>query len=223
MLAYYRSFTSTKPSKKVGKNGIFLLQQVDHNIKEYREQVDSMLSSARAAQTAFKELLDMKQKQANIVEAHLAREQTVVAADQSRSVMIFTIFTIIFLPLSFFASVFGINAREWSGDSTNLGIHTIFVYMGCISLAVIVVALLVAFNKHTRRLAQGLWRKGAGPIQRTLFRLRDGAMGKKDLQLEKSESVSEVNRSKRSGTLPAMTKQSTKIVWDEETGEKAFQ
>ncbi|KAI4248261.1 MAG: hypothetical protein L6R42_009342 [Xanthoria sp. 1 TBL-2021] len=223
MLAYYRSFTSTKPSKKVGKNGIFLLQQVDHNIKEYREQVDSMLSSARAAQTAFKELLDMKQKQANIVEAHLAREQTVVAADQSRSVMIFTIFTIIFLPLSFFASVFGINAREWSGDSTNLGIHSIFVYMGCISLAVIVVALLVAFNKHTRRLAQGLWRKGAGPIQRTLFRLRDGAMGKKDLQLEKSESVSEVNRSKRSGTLPAMTKQSTKIVWDEETGEKAFQ
>ena len=43
----------------------------------------------------------MKQKQANIVEAHLAREQTEVAADQSRSVMIFTIFTIIFLPLSF--------------------------------------------------------------------------------------------------------------------------
>lgn len=230
MLAYYRSFTSTKPSsfsstkpsKKVGKNGIFLLQQVDHNIKEYREQVDSMLSSARAAQTAFKELLDMKQKQANIVEAHLAREQTEVAADQSRSVMIFTIFTIIFLPLSFFASVFGINAKEWSGESKNLGIHTIFVYMGCISLAVIVVALLVAFNKHTRRLAQGLWRKGAGPIQRTLFRLRDGAMRKKDLQVEKSGSVGEAHRSKRSGTLPAITKQSTKTVWDEETGGKAF-
>ena len=89
-------------------NGIKFLDDVDQFLSEHREQLDGMLKSAQAAQKAFKELLDMKQKQANIVEAHLAREQTEVAADQSRSVMIFTIFTIIFLPLSFFASVFGI-------------------------------------------------------------------------------------------------------------------
>ena len=92
-----------------GFNGSTFLHDVGQFLTEHKEQVDGMLTSARAAQKAFKELLDMKQKQANIVEAHLAREQTEVAADQSRSVMIFTIFTIIFLPLSFFASVFGIS------------------------------------------------------------------------------------------------------------------
>lgn len=90
-----------------GFNGINFLHDVDQFLTEHKEQLDGMLKGAQAAQKAFKELLDMKQKQANIVEAHLAREQTEVAADQSRSVMIFTIFTIIFLPLSFFASVFG--------------------------------------------------------------------------------------------------------------------
>ena len=106
----------------------------------------------------------MKQKQANVVEAHLTREQTEVAADQSRSVMIFTIFTIIFLPLSFFASVFGINAREWSGTDSNLSLRTIFVYMGTISLGFIIVALLAAFNRFTRRIMQYLWRIIATPF-----------------------------------------------------------
>ena len=124
-----------------GSNGIHFLYDIDQFLKEHKEQLEGMLKSAQAAQKAFTALLDMKQKQANIVEAHLAREQTEVAADQSRSVMIFTIFTIIFLPLSFFASVFGkftdsqrflssiiarlttnegINAREWRQVSSFL-------------------------------------------------------------------------------------------------------
>lgn len=153
-------------NKRQGKaiRGTQLLTEIKHTLKGYKDQVEGMLKSSQTAQKAFKELLDMKQKQANIVEAHLAREQTEVAADQSRSIMIFTIFTIIFLPLSFFASVFGINAREWSGVTQNLRLHTILTYMGSISIAVIVVALLVAFNKLTRRLAQKVWKSSAGPI-----------------------------------------------------------
>ncbi|KAL8682059.1 MAG: hypothetical protein Q9186_001848 [Xanthomendoza sp. 1 TL-2023] len=222
MLTYYKSFTATKSSGTVGKNGVLLLQTVDHNIKEYRGQIDSMLNSARAAQTAFKELLDMKQKQANIVEAHLAREQTEVAADQSRSVMIFTIFTIIFLPLSFFASVFGINAREWSGESHNLGIHTIFVYMGCISLAVIVVALLVAFNKHTRRLAQKAWQMSARPIQRRWMKAQDGVVRKQEHDEKKKRLVKEGSKTRRFSTLTVLTEQWTGKVSDEEAGTKSF-
>ncbi|KAL8811206.1 MAG: hypothetical protein Q9200_001989 [Gallowayella weberi] len=222
MLTYYKSFTAIKSSGAVGKNGILLLQTVDHNIKEYREQVDSMLNSARAAQTAFKELLDMKQKQANIVEAHLAREQTEVAADQSRSVMIFTIFTIIFLPLSFFASVFGINAREWSGESHNLGIHTIFVYMGSISLAVIIVALLVAFNKHTRRLAQRFWQMSAGPVQRMWMKGRERGARKQECEVEKKRLGQEASKPQRFNTLSVLTRQWTRMRWDEEAGIKAL-
>ena len=147
-----------------GMHGSYILREVNHCVDGYLEQVHGMKESAEVALKAFEKLLDMKQKQANIVEAHLAREQTEVAADQSRSVMIFTIFTIIFLPLSFFASVFGMNIQEWSGVGTNIDFYHAFVYMGCISLAVIVVALLVAFNRYTRRVIQKIWKVTAKPI-----------------------------------------------------------
>lgn len=154
-----------------GVHGKVFLQEVRETLEGYKEQIDLMLKSAQTAQKAYKELLDMKQKQANVDEAHLTREQTEVAAEQSRSIMIFTIFTIIFLPLSFFASVFGINARGWSGTSTNLSLHTIFVYMGTISLAFIIVALLVAFNKFTRKITQRAWKTSAGPLYRFYWSL----------------------------------------------------
>ena len=77
-----------------GLNGAKFLQEVTHSLNGYREQIELMLKSAQTAQKACKELLDMKQKQANVDEAHLARQQTEVAADQSRSIMIFTVFTI---------------------------------------------------------------------------------------------------------------------------------
>ena len=162
MLARYQKLNK---SHAKGRNGTTFLLDVLGFLSDHESQVEEMLKSARMAQQAFKELLDMKQKQANVVEAHLAREQTEVATDQSRSVMIFTIFTIIFLPLSFFASVFGINAREWSGDGNNyLSLHQIFTYMGAISLGVIVIALLVAFSRHSRRAVQKVWQKIARPL-----------------------------------------------------------
>ena len=161
--------TRALPDK--GINGIEFLQVAAQFLKDHQDQVDGMLKSARAAQRAFKELLDMKQKQANIVEAHLAREQNEVAADQSRSVMIFTVFTIIFLPLSFFASVFGINAKEWNNQPNNYpSVKNIFIFMIVISLAVIIFALLVAFNKFTRRVTQKAWRHIALPVLRVMKR-----------------------------------------------------
>lgn len=214
-----------------GFNGINFLHDVDQFLTEHKEQLDGMLKGAQAAQKAFKELLDMKQKQANIVEAHLAREQTEVAADQSRSVMIFTIFTIIFLPLSFFASVFGINAREWSGqpgdENTALPtLHEIFTYMGAISLAVIAVALMVAFNKHARRLSYKIWKISAKPYLGLLRRLRilprlppdqpsrASTLGSMDIDLEKQNAIeADKARAKRLSTL---SRTHSKMNWEEE-------
>ncbi|CAD6571283.1 MAG: hypothetical protein ASARMPRED_004452 [Alectoria sarmentosa] len=214
-----------------GFNGINFLCDIDQFLTEHKEQLDGMLKGAQAAQKAFKELLDMKQKQANIVEAHLAREQTEVAADQSRSVMIFTIFTIIFLPLSFFASVFGINAREWSGqpgnENTSLPtLHEIFTYMGAISLAVIVIALMVAFNRHARRLSYKVWKFSAKPYLNLLRRLsiisrhppdqssRTPTLASGEIDLEKQAAVdADKARAKRLSTL---SRTYSKMNWEEE-------
>ena len=70
MLKQYRDLNNRHGK---GFNGINFLHDVDLFLTEHKEQIDGMLKSAQAAQKAFKELLDMKQKQANIVEAHLAR------------------------------------------------------------------------------------------------------------------------------------------------------
>ena len=214
--------TRAVPDK--GINGLEFLQVAAQFLKDHLDQVDGMLKSARAAQKAFKELLDMKQKQANIVEAHLAREQNEVAADQSRSVMIFTVFTIIFLPLSFFASVFGINAREWSSQPNNYpSLKNIFIIMIVISLAVIIFALLVAFNKFTRRVTRKAWKHIALPVLKLMQRChiiknvppgeRPGA-GVHTLDLEKlAMADKERAENKR---LSTMSRTYSKMNWEEE-------
>ncbi|PYI05083.1 hypothetical protein BO78DRAFT_371738 [Aspergillus sclerotiicarbonarius CBS 121057] len=124
-------------------------------LEEYRNQVLDMRENATLAQKAVENLLDLKQKQASVDESRLARWEAEVTQDQSRSVMVFTIFTIIFLPLSFFTSLFGINAREWSGTPENPTLGEMLYIAGPASFAIIVIALLIAFNE---RLRETLWR-----------------------------------------------------------------
>ncbi|RAK85145.1 hypothetical protein BO79DRAFT_201721 [Aspergillus costaricaensis CBS 115574] len=124
-------------------------------LEEYRNQVLEMRENASVAQKAVENLLDLKQKQASVDESRLARWEAEVTQDQSRSVMVFTIFTIIFLPLSFFTSLFGINAREWSGEPENLSLGQMLYISGPASFAIIMFALLIAFNE---RLRETLWR-----------------------------------------------------------------
>ncbi|KAL4917162.1 hypothetical protein BDW62DRAFT_184271 [Aspergillus aurantiobrunneus] len=119
-------------------------------LDEYRTHISEMKENAIAAQKAVENLLDLKQKQANVDESRLARWEAEVTQSQSRAVMVFTIFTVIFLPLSFFTSLFGINAREWSGEPTNLTLRTMLSIAGPVSVAVIGSALLIAFSERLR-------------------------------------------------------------------------
>ncbi|KAI9370895.1 hypothetical protein BJX61DRAFT_548671 [Aspergillus egyptiacus] len=119
-------------------------------IEEYHTHITEMREDAIETHKAVENLLDLRQKQAHLDESRLARWEAEVTQSQSRAVMVFTIFTIIFLPLSFFTSLFGINAREWSGESTNLTLNTMLAIAGPTSLAVIISALLIAFSERYR-------------------------------------------------------------------------
>jgi CorA-like Mg2+ transporter protein len=98
----------------------------------------------------------------------MTRYQTEMASEQSRSVMIFTVITIIFLPLSFFSSIFGMNVSDWSGTSTNPTLDYVLEVMSLVSLAVVVIALVAAFNVAIRRIAARIvrrfWHRGARPL-----------------------------------------------------------
>ena len=74
-----------------------------------------------------------------------------VRKEQNRAIMIFAILIIIFPSLPFPTSLFGMNVREWSSQSTDPDFHHIFVIAGCVSAAIIIIALLLAFNKPIRQ------------------------------------------------------------------------
>ncbi|KAL9616697.1 MAG: hypothetical protein Q9160_008450 [Pyrenula sp. 1 TL-2023] len=149
MLEHYRSVEQFKQSP----SGLEYLKQALDHIYEYEKQIDEMRGNANLANQSFKDLLDIKQKQANVDEARMARWQADVSQNQSRSIMIFTVITIIFLPLTFFTGLFGMNIRQWSGVATNPNFHTVFTYAIPITVAIILTALFVAFNDSIREYA----------------------------------------------------------------------
>ncbi|KAL8952976.1 MAG: hypothetical protein Q9222_001152 [Ikaeria aurantiellina] len=91
--------------------------------KRYREQhkvvevhlkdVERMDRQAEGIYTSLTHLLDLKQKHANAFEARFARDQAAFTGRQGQTIMVFTLVTIVFLPMSFIAAVFAIPVRDF--------------------------------------------------------------------------------------------------------------
>jgi hypothetical protein len=95
-------------------------------------------------------LLELKQKYAAVFEARYARMQATAAATQGYTIMVFTIVTVIFLPMSFIAAMFAIDIEEFprapdGSRSLRLGYVSKYTFgVGLsISIPLIVVALTV--------------------------------------------------------------------------------
>lgn len=79
-------------------------------IKE--QEASDMVKWVKGIDRSLTDLLDHKQRYANAIEARFARKQSESAEATGRTVMVFTLVTIIFLPLSFFAAFFAISIKE---------------------------------------------------------------------------------------------------------------
>ncbi|KAI0126573.1 hypothetical protein BJ170DRAFT_684158 [Xylariales sp. AK1849] len=113
------------------------------------EQLEELEKSALATAANVKDLLDLKQQQASVVQAWHSMRQSEDSIKQARSLMVLTVVTIIFLPLSFMSSVFGMNAIEFSNDN-NWTILQEFKFMFPISAGIIVLTFMFAFGDWTR-------------------------------------------------------------------------
>jgi ankyrin repeat protein/Mg2+ and Co2+ transporter CorA len=87
------------------RDQIILLRRQEADFQNMKEQ-------GHRVQKSVTDLLDHKQKHATATEAHYAREQASETAKAGRTLMVFTIVTIIFLPMSFLAAFFAINIKE---------------------------------------------------------------------------------------------------------------
>lgn len=111
--------------------------------------INRMEKQAKSVNSNLTQALDLKQKHANALEARFQRDQAQETARQGQTIMVFTIVTIIFLPMSFIASFFAINIIEFPHDSSNggSGIHLGYVakYMFGIGLGVSIPLIVIAF------------------------------------------------------------------------------
>ncbi|KAH6621147.1 hypothetical protein B0J18DRAFT_431690 [Chaetomium sp. MPI-SDFR-AT-0129] len=141
----------------------------------HTERADRLKQIAKGTKKSLYHLLDLKQKQAGFSVAIDARkqaeataEQTQLVADnssltaqqlkmmanqatesgrQTKTLMVFTVVTIIFLPSSFMAAVFAINLDvfPWN-DNDKLPFDYFLKYLFAISLAITTPLVLLAFN-----------------------------------------------------------------------------
>ncbi|KAI3325669.1 hypothetical protein HD806DRAFT_453892 [Xylariaceae sp. AK1471] len=118
--------------------------RVDSHVKD----LESLRKSAKNAADDVLHLLTMKQQQASVVQAWQAVKQSNETIKQGRSIMVFTLATIVFLPLSFLTSVFGMNNREF-GDN-NWKLKDQFLYIFLISAGVVFISLLFAYSAWVR-------------------------------------------------------------------------
>ncbi|KAL4904484.1 hypothetical protein BDW74DRAFT_31272 [Aspergillus multicolor] len=142
------------------------------------QELQDMLVKAGRVQDAIHTLLDLRQKQASIKEAEFGRQQANDTAKQGNIIMVFTIVTIVFLPLSFLTSLFSLNVVEFphqGGDVEYEGwwlFPIIFGASACISIPFVIFALkvdkIVALWDRIKLAKQPKAQKGPAPLQRAV-------------------------------------------------------
>ncbi|RBR12019.1 uncharacterized protein FIESC28_08789 [Fusarium coffeatum] len=87
---------------------------------DIKEDLDEILAEVERTIDSINTLLDLRTKQASIKDAEYGRIQANDEARQSKSVFIFTIVTVVFLPLSFLSSLFALDVSSFPHESGNL-------------------------------------------------------------------------------------------------------
>lgn len=172
---------------------------IDMHLKD----IDRMDKQAERIYHSITDLLDLKQKHANAFEARFARDQAAGTTRQSKTIMVFTIVTIVFLPLSFISSIFTINMKEFDNLNLNYVAKYTFGIGFAISIPLVWVALTVDDIGGFFRMSSRRWlsrdkepQKREAPLQA--------------LEMEKILSLSRMRRSVdveyRGNLLPVSTR-----------------
>ncbi|OQE40889.1 hypothetical protein PENCOP_c005G04768 [Penicillium coprophilum] len=107
------------------------------------DRIKKMDEDAKISYDAINFLLDLKQKHANVMEAKAAREQAESTADQGRTVLIFTIVTIVFAPLSFLCSFFALNIESFPRMDGDISFPNSWIYWRVYGISVAIFVPLI--------------------------------------------------------------------------------
>ncbi|KAI0592859.1 hypothetical protein F4775DRAFT_60436 [Biscogniauxia sp. FL1348] len=136
--------------------GEYLSLKGNRLLGTHLQRIETMESMTRKTTKTIRSLLDLKQKQATIAEAlstvsyaKQEAEQAEESTRQGRTLMLFTVVTILFLPLSFMAAFFAINIDVFPvNENGKLELSYVLKYMLSISAGLSVPFIIVAFNQE---------------------------------------------------------------------------
>ncbi|KAK5658057.1 hypothetical protein OQA88_2613 [Cercophora sp. LCS_1] len=126
------------------------IREASKIVGENRKRISGMIDSAKRVQEDLKQLLDFKQQQSNAWEMKYSRHLAQQGRRQNNIMLVFTLVTIVFLPLSFMSSFFAIGIAEFPKDETSgeiawpLGVVAAWLFG--ISIAVSLPMILSAFH-----------------------------------------------------------------------------
>ncbi|KAJ0384546.1 hypothetical protein COL922a_008156 [Colletotrichum nupharicola] len=156
-----KSIFESEELKMQTRNGRMYLEEALGKLDEYRSQTAEMLKRVDTTRNDYEKLLEMVQRQAQVDEVRWSRLQTELASSQNLSVMIFTTFTVIFLPLSFFTGLFGMNTTDWDSDKGTLpSLRDIGAISLPVSIFLIVAALVGAFSSRVQEVVRSGYKGG---------------------------------------------------------------
>ncbi|KAL6901236.1 hypothetical protein GGI43DRAFT_404323 [Trichoderma evansii] len=119
-------------------------------VNRFAEQIKKMNERARNTNKALSTLVDLKQKQNNMIDTRTARLQAeqshtmaMEAERQGRTLMVFTVVTIVFLPLSFIAAFFAIPVQEFGNNYLTLDFVSMITFP--VSAATSILIIVIGF------------------------------------------------------------------------------
>ncbi|KAL1873161.1 hypothetical protein Daus18300_003980 [Diaporthe australafricana] len=120
------------------------LEDLVEEVEDRKSEIVDLETAALQTCLQLQELLSLKQQQASIVEAKAAIERADQSVEQGKAIMAFTIMTIIFTPLGFFTSFFGMNNSLTGAKWMSLWAQCLCMFL--ISAVIIICALSLAFK-----------------------------------------------------------------------------
>ncbi|KAK0728856.1 hypothetical protein B0T26DRAFT_699517 [Lasiosphaeria miniovina] len=117
-------------------------------IRDRKRQLEDKIKNADELSASAAEVLALKQHTMATAESWRSSVQAASSNRQNTAIVMFTVVTVIFAPLSFMSSVFGMNAAEFANNSWSLGEQ--FSLLFPLSFAVTALTIVVAFSARVQ-------------------------------------------------------------------------
>ncbi|KAJ9626131.1 hypothetical protein H2204_010082 [Knufia peltigerae] len=129
--------------------------------------IEEMDKAASRIQVSILDVMGLEQNEASINEAVSSRKQALETIEQGRTLMVFTVITIIFLPLSFLASLFALNITDFPRSSGSVQFTPGWVYPKLFGITggITMIAILIAFSRPLVRFWSTIRRRFSRPVE----------------------------------------------------------